>query len=49
MQIGFTPTVYEVREDAGVVVFFVQNRNPDLEREVIVQFVTNDGSASGKG
>jgi len=49
VQIGFSPTTYEVDEDAGIVVFFVENRNPDLEREVIVQFTTTEGSAVGKG
>ena len=36
-------------EDAGVVTFTVQNRNPDLEREVTVQFTTTDGTASSNG
>ena len=49
VQIGFSPTTYEVEEDAGIVVLFVENRNPDLEREVTVQFTTTEGSAVGKG
>ena len=36
-------------EDAGVVTFTIQNRNPDLEREVTVQFTTTDGTATGNG
>ena len=36
-------------EDAGVVIFTIQNRNPDLEREVTVQFTTTDGTATGNG
>ena len=32
--IGFNPTLYSVEEDSGVVVFVVENRNPDMEREV---------------
>ena len=47
MAIGFNPLLYSVDEDAGVVTFTVQNRNPDLEREVTVQFTTTDGTATG--
>ena len=47
MEIGFAPLVYSVDEGAGVVTFTVQNRNPDLEREVTVQFTTTDGTATG--
>ena len=47
MAIGFNPSLYSVNEGAGVVTFTVQNRNPDLEREVTVQFTTTDGTASG--
>ena len=45
--IGFNPTLYSVEEDSGVVVFVVQNRNPDMEREVTVQFTTIEGTATG--
>ena len=48
VQIGFTPTLYEVDEDSGVVTSIVENRNPDLEREVTVQFTTTEGTASGE-
>ena len=48
MQIGFATTLYEVEEGSGSVTFFVENRNPDLEREVTVQVTTIEGSASGK-
>jgi len=34
VQIGFSPTLYEVEESSGVVTFFVENRNPEMEREV---------------
>ena len=47
VNIGFAPPLYSVDEGAGVVTFTVQNRNPDLEREVIVQFTTTDGTATG--
>ena len=45
--IGFNPTLYSVEEDSGVVVFVVENRNPDMEREVTVQFTTIEGTATG--
>ena len=45
--IGFDPTLYSVEEDSGVVVFVVVNRNPDMEREVTVQFTTIEGTAIG--
>jgi len=47
VQIGFSPTLYEVEESSGVVTFFVENRNPEMEREVTVMFTTIEGSARG--
>jgi hypothetical protein len=43
-QIGFNPSVYTVSED-GAAVIIVENLTPQLERDVIVQFYTVDGSA----
>ena len=47
-QIGFAPSVYSVEEDSGSVIFFIQNRNPDIQREVVVEFMTLEGTAIGK-
>ena len=47
VQIGFSPTLYEVEESSGVVTFFVEDRNAELEREVTVVFTTIEGSAEG--
>lgn len=46
--IGFSPSVYSVEEDDGSVVFVIQNRNPNVERDVVVEFRTTDGTALGK-
>ena len=47
VQIGFNPTLYSADEDAGEIVFIVQNGNPNSERDVTVQFSTLDGTAGG--
>ena len=47
MDVGFTPSLYFVNEDGNNVIFFINNRNPDMEREVIIEFATNDGTAIG--
>ena len=47
VQIGFNPTLYSADEDAGEVVFIVENGNPNSERDVTVQFSTLDGTAGG--
>ena len=44
--IGFLSPVYSVRESDGSVVFFIQNQNPDLEREVVVHFTTTTGGTA---
>ena len=36
-----------MEESAGIVIFEVENMTPEMERDVIVQFYTSDGSASG--
>ena len=36
-----------MEESAGIVIFEVENMTPVMERDVIVQFYTSDGSASG--
>ena len=46
-RIGFAPSAYTIDEDAGSVIFFIQNQNPDIQREVIVEFMTLDGTAIG--
>ena len=48
MEIGFAPSVYSVDEESESVVFFIENRNPDLQREVVVEFTTVQGTAIGK-
>ncbi|CAI8033561.1 FRAS1-related extracellular matrix protein 2, partial [Geodia barretti] len=45
-RIGFNPSSYTVEESAGIVIFEVENMTPVMERDVIVQFYTSDGSAS---
>ena len=47
VEIGFNPTFYSVDEDATFIVFELENRNPEMEREVAVQFSTIDGTAKG--
>ena len=47
VQIGFSPSEYEVSEDSGVVAFKIVNENPHMEREVTIVFTTIGGSASG--
>ena len=44
--IGFLSPEYPVRESDGSVVFFIQNQNPDLEREVVVHFTTTTGGTA---
>ena len=46
-EIGFAPSVYSVTEDSGSVIFFIQNLNPDIQREVVVEFMTVGGTATG--
>lgn len=46
-EIGFNPVLYSVDEISGVVVFVVENRNADLEREVTVKLTTIEGTATG--
>ena len=48
MSIGFAPSVYSVDEDSNSVIFFIQNQNPNMEREVVIEFTTTDGTAIGK-
>ena len=43
--IGFNPSVYTVNEQGSSVVLTVVNRNPNLERDVVVQVGTVSGSA----
>lgn len=45
VEIGFNPVRYQVNEDAPMITFVVENRNPDRETEYQVQFTTIDGSA----
>ena len=47
VDIGFSPSVYSVNEDDGSVEFVIQNRNPNMERDVVVEFMTTDGTALG--
>ena len=46
-EIGFSSVLYSVDEISGVVVFVVENRNADLEREVTVKLTTIEGTATG--
>ena len=46
--IGFAPSAYTVGEDNGSVIFFIQNRNPNIQRELVVEFMTQDGTAIGR-
>ena len=45
VEIGFSPSVYTVNEDGVFVVIIVENRNPDIERTVVVQVNTVPGTA----
>lgn len=47
VNIGFAPSIYSVNEHTGSVIFFIQNQNPDIEREVVIEFMTIDGTAIG--
>ena len=45
--IGFTETVYSVRESDGQAVARVEVLSGELSGEVVVSFSTSDGSATG--
>lgn len=47
MSIGFSPSIYSVEEDSENVIFFIQNQNPDMERIVVIEFMTVEGTAIG--
>ena len=44
--IGFVPSVYAVSEEEGSIIFFIQNVNSNLEREVVVEFTTLPGGTA---
>ena len=46
VEIGFNPTVYSVNEDSVFVVLNVENRNPNMERDVHVDIATIVGTAN---
>ena len=48
VEIGFSPITYMVNENDGIVILFVENRNPEIETEVTVLFDTTDGTATSK-
>ena len=48
VEIGFNPIHYTVDENDGIVILYVENRNPEIETEVIVLFDTTDGTATSK-
>ena len=48
VNIGFEPILYTVNENSRVVEFVIQNRNPNLQKDVTITFNTIDGSAKGR-
>lgn len=36
-----------MEEDSNNIIFFIQNLNPDMERDVIIEFMTVEGAAIG--
>ena len=48
VEIGFNPTVYSVNEDSVFVVLNVENRNPNMERDVHVHISTIVGTANSE-
>ena len=49
VEIGFNPPVGKAKEDSGVVVLNVENRNPEMERNVKLHITTAIiGSANSK-
>ena len=48
VEIGFNPIQYTVDESDGIVILYVENRNPEIETEVTVLFDTTDGTAISK-
>ena len=48
VNIGFEPILYAVNENSRVVEFVIQNRNPNLQKDVAITFNTIDGSAKGR-
>lgn len=47
MRIGFNSSIYSVEEDSENVIVFIQNQNPDMERIVVIEFMTVEGTAIG--
>ena len=43
---GFSPSVYTVTEDGTFVILTVISRNPNLERDVVVNIETISGTAT---
>ena len=48
VEVGFNPIHYTVDESDGIVILYVENRNPEIETEVTVLFDTTDGTATSK-
>ena len=48
VEIGFNPIHYTMDESDGIVILYVENRNPEIETEVTVLFNTTDGTATSK-
>ena len=46
--IGFDPAEYIVREDGGEVAFIVRLINGTLDKPLVVEFFTTDGTAGGE-
>ena len=45
MEVGFVPSAYTVVEDRTFVILTVVSRNPNIEREIIVNIETIPGTA----